>query len=127
MKRFFNTNPFWSAFTKDKGSCSGSQAEALVDLVYPLLLKRSADPQGLVDYSLRLQRGELTALGLMQELMGSDFRDMDVEKIDTRVPRVSKPSNYNKLNLYHHQYYVESSDRTVIVPLNFFDCILISL
>ena len=63
----------------------------------------------------------------LQELMGSDFREMDVDKIDTRVPRVSKPSNYNKLNLYHHQYYVESSDRTVIVPLNFFDCILISL
>jgi hypothetical protein len=72
MKRFFNINPLWSALTKANGSCSESEAEALVDLVYSLLLKRSADPQGFVDYSHRLQQGELTALGLMQELMGSE-------------------------------------------------------
>ena len=72
MKRFFNTNPFWSALTKARRSPSGPDAEALVNLVYRLLLKRSADPKGLVDYSLRLQRGELTALGLMQELLGSE-------------------------------------------------------
>ena len=98
MKRFFNTNLFWSAFTKDKGNCSGFEAEALVDLVYPLLLKRSADPQGLVDYSLRLQRGELTALGLMQELMGSeeyqqaqgeyDYLQIPVEMEDAVVKEV---------------------------------------
>jgi hypothetical protein len=72
MKRFFNTNPFWPALTKASGRCSGREAEALVELVYPLLLKRSADPQGLVDYSLRLQRDELTPLSFMQELMNSD-------------------------------------------------------
>jgi hypothetical protein len=72
MKRFFNKNPFWSALTKASESCSGPEAETLVNLVYSLLLKRSADPQGLVDYSLRLQRGELTSLGLMQELMDSE-------------------------------------------------------
>ena len=72
MKRFFNTNPFWSALTNASESSLGPEAEALVNLVYPLLLKRSADPQGLVDYSLRLKRGELTSLGLMQELMDSE-------------------------------------------------------
>jgi len=72
MKRFFNTNPFRAALTKASERCSGPDAKALVNLVYPLLLKRSADPEGLFDYSLRLQRGELTAVGLMQELMGSE-------------------------------------------------------
>ena len=71
MKRFFNTNPFRVALTKASIICSGPDAKALVNLVYPLLLKRSADPQGLVDYSHRLQRGELTPLSFMQELMNS--------------------------------------------------------
>jgi hypothetical protein len=44
----------------------------LVGLVYPLILKRNADPQGLVDYSQKLQQGSLTPVGLIQELIASD-------------------------------------------------------
>ena len=72
MKRFFSKNLFRSTVTKAGGNSRGSEFEALVEFVYPLILKRSADPQALVGYIHKLQQGELTPLGLMQELMASE-------------------------------------------------------
>jgi hypothetical protein len=64
MKRFF------SSTQPDPMSLRGAQS--LVQLVYPLVLKRSPDAQGLLDYSQKLITGVLTPLSFMQELMASD-------------------------------------------------------
>jgi hypothetical protein len=71
MKRFF-TSKLTTPPVSEISDCSNSEAEILVGLVYPLILKRNADSQGLVDYSHKLQQGLLTPLGLIQELMASD-------------------------------------------------------
>ena len=71
MKRFF-TSKLTTPPVSEISDCSNSEAEILVGLVYPLILKRNADSQGLVDYSQKLQQGLLTPLGLIQELMASD-------------------------------------------------------
>jgi hypothetical protein len=71
MKRFF-TSKLTPPPVTEISNCSNSEAEILVGLVYPLILKRNADSQGLVDYSHKLQQGLLTPLGLIQELMDSD-------------------------------------------------------
>jgi len=70
--RFFKFNLTPPPATKISTGCSEIEANSLVELIYPLLLGRNADLQGLVDYSHKLQRGELTSLGLMKELMGSE-------------------------------------------------------
>ena len=71
MKRFF-TSKLTTPPVSEISDCSNSEAEILVGLVYPLILKRNADSQGLVDYSHKLKQGLLTPLGLIQELMASD-------------------------------------------------------
>ena len=71
MKRFFTSKPTSSPFSQIS-DCSYSEAKILVGLVYPLILKRNADSQGLVDYSQKLHQGLLTPAGLIQELMDSD-------------------------------------------------------
>ena len=71
MKRFF-TSKLTSSLFSQISACSYSEAEILVGLVYPLILKRNADSQGLVDYSQKLHQGLLTPAGLIQELMASD-------------------------------------------------------
>ena len=71
MKRFFTSKLTSSPFSQIS-DCSYSEAEILVGLVYPLILKRNADAQGLVDYSQKLHQGLLTPTGLIQELMASD-------------------------------------------------------
>lgn len=72
MKRFFNSKRSASTVIQTSLGCSSAEAETLVGLVYPLLLKRSPDHQGLADYSHKLAQGTITPLGLMQELMASD-------------------------------------------------------
>ena len=72
MKHFFTFKSTPPPVTEISAGCSNSEAEALVGLVYPLLLNRSPDHQGLVDYSHKLTRGLLTPLELMQELMASE-------------------------------------------------------
>ena len=71
MKRFFTSKLTPSPFSQIS-DCSYFEAEILVGLVYPLILKRNADSQGLVDYSQKLHQGLLTPAGLIQELMDSD-------------------------------------------------------
>ena len=71
MKRFFTSKLTSSPFSQIS-DCSYPEAEILVGLVYPLILKRNADSQGLVDYSQKLHQGLLTPEGLIQELMASD-------------------------------------------------------
>ena len=72
MKRFFTSKFIPPPVIETSAGCSSAEAETLVGLVYPLLLKRSPDHQGLADYSHKLERGLLTPVGLMQELMASD-------------------------------------------------------
>ena len=71
MKRFFTSKLTSSPFSQIS-DWSYSEAEILVGLVYPLILKRNADSQGLIDYSQKLHQGLLTPTGLIQELMASD-------------------------------------------------------
>jgi len=71
MERFFASKLTPLTVTEVSAGSSSSEAEALVGLIYPLLLKRSPDHQGLVDYTHKLTRGLLTPLELMQELMAS--------------------------------------------------------
>jgi len=71
MKRFFTSKLTSSPFSQIS-DCSYPEAEILVGLVYPLILKRNADSQGLIDYSQKLHQGLLTPAGLIQELMASD-------------------------------------------------------
>ena len=70
--RFFKSNLTPPPAAKISIGYSKIEADSLVELIYPLLLGRNADPQGLVDYSHKLQRGELTSLGLIKELLGSE-------------------------------------------------------
>ena len=70
--RFFKSNLMPSSVAEIRAGCSKSEADSLVELVYPLILGRSADPQGSEDYSYKLQQGVLTSLGFMQELMASE-------------------------------------------------------
>ena len=70
--RFFKSKLMPSSDTEISLGCSKIEADSLVELVYPLILGRNADPQGSEDYSYKLQQGVLSSLGIMQELMASE-------------------------------------------------------
>ena len=70
--RFFKSKLMPSSDTEISLGCSKIEADSLVELVYPLILGRNADPQGSEDYSYKLQQGVLSSLGVMQELMASE-------------------------------------------------------
>lgn len=63
MKRFFASKNTPPPVTEVSADCS--EAETLVGLVCPLLLKYSSGHQGLVAYSHKLTRGLLSPLELM--------------------------------------------------------------